>query len=216
MGKHHHHRHDHHCQKRFAHCVLQHVLPSPLCTATHVCVLRPCLSRFFLGVAWRQVDWRFLAVEDDEPGFLTAWLQPRSLERQVDRREEECQNGVLAEFSKEIGVNGVFATTNTRVSRVGIAHDRVRQGEIDQNRVGQGGNVHNRISQGGIDHNHVSKGGIKTLENANDNNVKEREDIERTGRDSMASLDESDGQSSEHAHPEPTQVGASCIRTSEQ
>lgn len=132
-----------------------------------------------------------MAVADDEPGFLTAWLRPRSLERQINRREEECQNGVLAGFAKEIDVDDVFATTHTRVSHIGSAHDRVSQGEIDQNRA--------------------SQGGIKALENTNDIDGGGREGIEHAGTASMASLDELDGQSSKHAHLEPPQVGASCI-----
>lgn len=182
----------------------------------------------------RQVDWRFLAVADDEPGFLTAWLQPRSLEQHIDRREEECFNGVLAGFAKEIGVDGVFATTHTtRVSQGETAHNHVGPGEIAQNHAIQGGIAQNHViqgeidqnhaRQGGIDQNRARQGGIKTLENGNegggreniervenDNNDRgEREDIEHAGRDSVASLNESDGPSSHHAHPEPPQVGVS-------
>lgn len=174
-----------------------------------MCVSQVLAPAVFVGVAWRQVDWRFLAVADDEPGFLTAWLRPRSLERQVGRREEEYQNGVLAGFAKEIGVDGVFATTHTHVSQGGIAHDHVSQGGIAQIRVSQGGIDQNRVGQGGNAHNRVTQGGIKTLEKDNDNDGGERDDIEHTGRVSVASLDELDGQSSHDARTELPQVGVS-------
>ena len=135
-----------------------------------------------------------MAAADDEPGFLTAWLQPRSLERQIHRREEECQHGVLAGVAKEIGGDGVFEATHTHVSHIGNGLDHVSpKGKIDQNLV--------------------SQGEIKTLKNDSDIDGGGREGIEHTGIDSMASLDNLDGQSSQHAHLEPPQVGASCIIT---
>lgn len=64
---------------------------------------------------WRhQVDWRFLTFPDGEPGFSTAWLRTRSLEKQVEIREREYQNGVMARLAEEFGVTGLFASAHQK------------------------------------------------------------------------------------------------------
>lgn len=57
-----------------------------------------------------QVDWRFLTIPDDQPGFSTAWLRPRSLKRLADRREKEYQDDVMVKFARDLGVADAFST----------------------------------------------------------------------------------------------------------
>lgn len=161
------------------------------------------------------MDWRFLSVADDEPGFLTAWLQPRSLQQTADRREEECQNRVLADFAKEIGVHGVFATphSDSHVSQDGKEngiHGGLATGH-NRNRVTQGDGIETL----GED-NVGGRGGEDSVEHAVEKHKErgERENIEHVGHESITattSLDESDDNSSHQVipEPEPPQVGVS-------
>ncbi|CAM9315300.1 unnamed protein product, partial [Scytosiphon promiscuus] len=57
------------------------------------------------------VEWRFLAhATDDKPGFSTAWLQQKTLQRAADCRERHYANDILAEFADEFGIAGVLST----------------------------------------------------------------------------------------------------------
>lgn len=42
-------------------------------------------------ITCRQMQWRFLRTPDSDPGFFTAWLRPRSLATEANRREREYQ-----------------------------------------------------------------------------------------------------------------------------
>ena len=168
-----------------------------------------------------KVDWRFLAVADDEPGFLTAWLQPRSLEQMADRREEECQHSVLADFANEHGIHGVFANPHSGshasqdTKEIGTrgafatAHDRshVNQGEARIETVGKDNEEREGGDDGGVEH---AVDAVKERE--------ERENIEHVRRDSTTattSLDESGDNSSHQVipEPEPPRVGVSTPKS---
>lgn len=59
----------------------------------------------------KQVEWRFLAhASDDEPGFSTAWLQRKTLQRAAECRERDYANGILAEFADEFGIADILPT----------------------------------------------------------------------------------------------------------
>lgn len=64
-------------------------------------------------IQWLQVEWRFLRTPDDEPGFSTAWQKKRSLERQANRREQEYQKAIMADFAKEFNVADILATAES-------------------------------------------------------------------------------------------------------
>lgn len=89
-----------------------------------------------------QVDWRFLTFPDGEPGFSTAWLRPRSLAKQVEFREREYQDGVMARLAEEFGVTGVFASAgrndivgDSRAKTLHEEHNKEQRGEREWNDV---------------------------------------------------------------------------------